>query len=793
MFQCNVWIKGRNGLNLTVFVVYTFLTLVLTYPVVFNLTTAVPNDIGDPLLNTWILAWVSHAWLTDPLNLFNANIFYPLPNTLAYSEHLVSTAMLVFPLQLFFGEPILAYNVSLLATFPLAAFGMYLLVLHWTRHRQAAFVAGVIFAFNPYRFATIAHLQLLTFQWLPYIVLFLDLLLEEQGYKKSTKGCLILFVVLQFLASWYLAIYTALIGGIYLLVRLLAQAVSLREISWQKLFPLIATLLISSGLILPFAWPYLSLVDNLRQARPLSQALELATTPTDFMAAAPFNRLFGSVTESLRQRPHFTEENNLFLGFVAPILAFFSLFYGLRSSYLRPKFYALLIILLLTLSLTFAMPYTTLARLIPPATIVRVPPRWIIPTLFALAGLASLRVGETANERECETANERECETANERECEIANEQNFKSSIRLFAYSPIRLFAYSPIRPFAYSPIRLFAYSPIRLFAYSPIRPFAHSPIRPFAYSPIRPFALILLLIVESFSAPIPLATVDNHLTLNSAYHWLAKNQSLGETVRVQDGETPTRPLAHSPIRPFALLELPMHSAPFPEYPEVKRMYASTLGWWHLVNGYSGYTPPRQPHLAQAVANFPTESAITTLQSLAKPIPLFLLIHPGESPFNRSHWEDVLRWQTERNPSLFPIGQFNGDYLYQVMPTDSNRFSQPPRAIWDDNIRLLSYQILSPRKIILYWQTTAPISTDYTIFIHLCAADGFVRDQADSPPVSNHYPTTKWQIGEVIQDIHALPPTEFDHLTIGLYDPITGKRLSVVGLNGLANDAMIIQ
>ncbi|MCB0154085.1 MAG: hypothetical protein KDF65_04745, partial [Anaerolineae bacterium] len=97
---------------------YLLLTLLFSQPLLFNLNRAVPNDIGDPLLNTWILAWDSHALLTDPLNLFNANIFQPLPNPLAYSEHLLSTALLILPLQLVTAEPVVAYNLSLLLTFP---------------------------------------------------------------------------------------------------------------------------------------------------------------------------------------------------------------------------------------------------------------------------------------------------------------------------------------------------------------------------------------------------------------------------------------------------------------------------------------------------------------------------------------------------------------------------------------------------------------------------------------------------------------------------------------------------
>jgi hypothetical protein len=173
-------VVGGQRSSLFILVIYILLTFILTHPLIFNLTTAVPNDIGDPLLNTWILAWNSHALLTDPLNLFNANIFYPLPNTLAYSEHLFSSALLVLPLQLISAEPIVAYNISVLITFPLAAFGMYLLALRWTRQRSAAFIAGLIFAFAPYRFATIAHLQLLTFQWLPFIILFVDRLINDK-------------------------------------------------------------------------------------------------------------------------------------------------------------------------------------------------------------------------------------------------------------------------------------------------------------------------------------------------------------------------------------------------------------------------------------------------------------------------------------------------------------------------------------------------------------------------------------------------------------------------------------
>jgi hypothetical protein len=99
--------------------------------------------------------------------------------------------------------------------------------------------------------------------------------------------------------------------------------------------------------------------------------------------------------------------------------------------------------------------------------------------------------------------------------------------------------------------------------------------------------------------------------------------------------------------------------------------------------------------------------------------------------------------------------------------------------------------------ITLYWRSTAPLPTDYTVFIHLRAPDGFIRGQTDGPPVNGHYPTTAWQAGEVIQDVHPWPdvdPAQIDHLAIGLYNLATGERLPAFGPNGqrLAEDALII-
>ena len=57
------------------------------------------HDPGDPLMVTWVLAWVAHQLPSAPAHIFDANIFYPERNTLAYSETLLVPGLLAAPLH----------------------------------------------------------------------------------------------------------------------------------------------------------------------------------------------------------------------------------------------------------------------------------------------------------------------------------------------------------------------------------------------------------------------------------------------------------------------------------------------------------------------------------------------------------------------------------------------------------------------------------------------------------------------------------------------------------------------
>jgi hypothetical protein len=117
--------------------IFTVLTAVMTYPQVLHMQTGVHDD-GDPLMVTWVLAWVAHQLPRAPAHLFDANIFYPERNTLAYSETLLVPGAVAAPLHWLGVHPILIYNLVFLSGFALSGVGVALLVRRLTDNNAAA-------------------------------------------------------------------------------------------------------------------------------------------------------------------------------------------------------------------------------------------------------------------------------------------------------------------------------------------------------------------------------------------------------------------------------------------------------------------------------------------------------------------------------------------------------------------------------------------------------------------------------------------------------------------------------
>jgi hypothetical protein len=157
-------------------VVFAALTLVWLHPLLPALSTGYlapidapgPRDGRDVFVTMWTLAWSSHALLTDPLRLFDANVFHPLRMTLAFFDPRPASTLLVLPVHVLLGDPIVDYNWLVAASFVLSGLGAALLVHELGWSVPAAWLAGALVAFNPLRAAAIGDANALTTHWMPF-------------------------------------------------------------------------------------------------------------------------------------------------------------------------------------------------------------------------------------------------------------------------------------------------------------------------------------------------------------------------------------------------------------------------------------------------------------------------------------------------------------------------------------------------------------------------------------------------------------------------------------------------
>jgi len=89
----------------------------------------------------------------------------------------------------------------------------------------------------------------------------------------------------------------------------------------------------------------------------------------------------------------------------------------------------------------------------------------------------------------------------------------------------------------------------------------------------------------------------------------------------------------------------------------------------------------------------------------------------------------------------------------------------------------------------LYWEALEDIRGDYTVFTHLIDARNHIWGQEDSQPLDGYYPTTLWEIGEVVKDEYCLTvqpetPVGSYRLMVGMYLLETMERLPVVDKGG---------
>jgi hypothetical protein len=195
------------------------------------------------------------------------------------------------------------------------------------------------------------------------------------------------------------------------------------------------------------------------------------------------------------------------------------------------------------------------------------------------------------------------------------------------------------------------------------------------------------------------------------------------------------------------------------------------------------------------------EATIAALQELVRTFDRVWLTPQRWDTWDREglveQWLDA---QTERVLST-QIDRFQV-VLYHT-PQQYRRELSPLDAQLGEDIRLLGYVIRDQRgravdgielqpgeelRLTLYWQATAPLAEDDTVFAHLLDATGWLRGGQDNPPRAGTYPTRAWVPGEWVVDIYNIAvaadaPSGAYTIEVGMYRPSDGTRLAVSGID----------
>ena len=368
---------------------FTALTAVMTYPQIFRMTDGVHDD-GDPLLVTWVLAWVAHQLPRAPAHLFDANIFYPERNTLAYSENLIVPGIVAAPLQWLGVGPILIYNLVFLSGFALSGVGVALLVRRLTGSVGAAVLSGIVFAFPPYRIDHYAHLQLQQTQFIPLAMLAFHRLLDTNRLRDGVW--LGVCVACQMLSCVYYGLF--LIP--YMVVVCGAMLAARRELPRQRLIALALAAVIVGAVMVPVGRAYVAARAVVGE-RGRAEVADGSATWRNYLAPPEVNAVYGKVFERFMQ-----PERRLFPGFVAIALAIWGLWPPLTATRIA---YGLGLLLAFDVSLGLnGILYGALYDYFLPFKALRIPARMGLMVGFSLAVLGGYGAARLADAMRTPTA-----------------------------------------------------------------------------------------------------------------------------------------------------------------------------------------------------------------------------------------------------------------------------------------------------------------------------------------------------------------------------------------------------
>jgi len=384
----------RRSPWLAALALFILLAVVHTWPI-----AAAPGRLGrnsqpDTKLNQWTMAWVAHQIVRDPVHLFDANIFYPERHTLAFSEHLLVQSLMGAPVAWGGGDPVLVYNLVLIAGFALSGWVTAFVVQQWTGSWLAGVFSGSLMAFNAMTLTRLSHIQMQHMEFFPLVLLAFDRLLAAPRVKEALT--LAFWYALHVLTSVYFLVFTTIA---------LAVAALVRPSDWTgaRLKSSLTMMALAAGVALvivaPVMWPYVQARHEQEMfVRTLPEVARFSAKLTDYLAT-------GGTLHNRTWSGQFFRGDGLFPGFIGFGFVLAALGTGVAVNDRRARMALAIGVAGFALSFGPAFPlYPLLYKLFPPLAAVRGAARWGQLFLAAVAILAGFGLVAVQKRMRRETA-----------------------------------------------------------------------------------------------------------------------------------------------------------------------------------------------------------------------------------------------------------------------------------------------------------------------------------------------------------------------------------------------------
>jgi hypothetical protein len=603
-------------------------TVALTWPLATGLAHHIPGDFGDPLFTSWVIAWdathLGRGW-------WSANIFAPQPLALAYSEHFLPQTLQVLPIYAATKNPILCYNLLFLSTFVLSALGMFLFARELTGSDDAALVAGLAFAFTPYRIASIPHLQVLSAAWMPFVLYGVRRFVSTRRLR-PLAGAAAAWIVQNLSCGYYLLFFSPIV--VAYTAWELARTGAWRDRRAIALLAIAAVVVVAATV--PFLVPYIELRRLGFSPRSLDETRRFSADVYAYLTADPNLRLWGPIAQ-----PWLHAEGVLFPGVTIVALAIVG---ALRHSAWRYRraipmctlaWIAIVIALLLGYSIRLpGIKITSLSRTL---------------ALGAVAAAALFAVSRRARGTAIEWLKTPAAFFVLTTVFAIA--MSFGPDVhakgRIVSTGNVYTFFYDYVPGF--DGLRVPArYATIATLALAALAALGVAALDPRRRRPAAAIAAALIL-VEAIAVPLPL---DQNSTTYSRPYLAPLPPALATPA-----EAPVYDYIAQLPASATILEMPLGEPAF----DIRYMFYSIRHWRRLVNGYSGGAPPSYGFLTESL-NDVLIRPDRAWDSVARSGATHLVVHEGF--FREDFGHRVTEWA--RSHGARELAAFGGDRVFSL-------------------------------------------------------------------------------------------------------------------------------